>query len=624
MAKEITVQYLQALESELRELYKDQDDTVRHMREVRECTWSVPVPDEARLTTYEYHDPTISDECQRTAAMHSINPIEWQIRPAKDSEAALENSTLREHWTAEVFRIAGTRSPGRDTVLDVIDAAFNDGGAWAKLLFAKDVWDEVYRARLDKGDQVDEAGDEAAKKAAGPPFHWLPVDVLTVLPVPGSRLIELLEIQERPEFSALRQYGLSRNKRGDIVPEELGEGEPIGKGKARSKVLFYQHWTNTTCSYAVVGTNNKGEPTGQIVQSWEHGYGQVPYFFAPGIMMAHWRNRKVGWGVGESKRPLVEYKSFLRTINANIAARDVLGAFFREVPNDLPPLFGNDGKPVHNEAIEIGKIKTGRPGEKIGAFPFPQNNATLQAEIALTTQDIEKLSAPRMAGNISGLEGAGFAYSQVQADERARHDPTVQNIERMYEAATKFLWKLMRVRVAEPVWIYQEGKESGWLSAGPDDLTDTVGIKCHLNPERATAKIIEERYWHERLAAGTTHFDEAIEAMGDNPDEVRKGKTKDRIRGSQIYQRLEEWLIASKAGRGDLLGAAMSAQAEAMVSNGQGGQVPQGAPGMQDQANLTMAPNGQGAAPTSNMQGISPGAVVPGQSAAGGMQGLTP
>jgi hypothetical protein len=262
---------------------------------------------------------------------------------------------------------------------------------------------------------------------------------------------------------------------------------------------------------------------------------------------------------------------------------------------------------------------------------------------------IDKLSTPRMEGNLGGVEASGFAINQVLAESRLRFDPLAQAIERTLDEVTRFMWHLIRTKIGETVWVYATGDTSGWLGLGPKDLKGDVRIEWKLDPTLPSAALVESRYWVEQVKAGFASMDQAITAQGRNPDEVRFGQTLDRMRQSEWYIKFMDQYVTSAVGRGDLTSQAWEAQQLAqtgqmpMAPGAQpGGQPPPGGvvpaeginanavasngippagmntPGLPDMGNAAMAPNQEGAV------GVGPGAVygtptVPSTSAAAGV-----
>jgi len=157
-----------------------------------------------------------------------------------------------------------------------------------------------------------------------------------------------------------------------------------------------------------------------------------------------------------------------------------------------------------------------------------------------------------------------------------------------------------------------------------------------VQQELPTDDLIKARYAHERLQAGTWGSDEAIDYLGDNPDEIRRSKARDRIRQSPQYQKWLDEQVFQFAGRGDILGAA--AQAQAMAAKGflpetgnmgPGGPFTTPAPGVfegggpgagavPDLAALATAPNGAGAGAPPGPQVMQGAAANIGAPGAGG------
>lgn len=667
--------YLLALQSELETTYRDQNLQIDRLRDLRQLATRVPVPEELRLVPIEVRDPTVADECARVVATLVNQWPTLAVTPGKEGIESLKaNATEREAFTEEVLRIASYREPGPGTLQRVADGVVSDGGGCSKLTFGSDLWDERYSIPLaDWEDEAAIAGEkpegkapkrkddtrgglsgktyldaiESKKKGAGPPFRWTAVDIRNVYPVfQGATIGEVLEISERPVSSTFRRYRLRFDDQNNIVPQELGERQPVieasqagagdlGLSAPPSVCQFIEHWDDVWCSHLVLGVNASGARSGVIVDQWKHGYGRHPYFFAPGMFMGWWRNRKIGWGISETKRWLVEYRAYLWTIHANMAARDLLPPVSVELPEGASPIRGDDGQPRAPEKYQLGMQYFAQPGEKRTPWQFPNMAAGLREQIAIVTEAIEKLGTPRMNNDPGEIGASGFAINQVLSEAKLRFDPLSQSIERMMEELTRFMWHLIRVKVRETVWVYATGEKSGWRGMGPDDLQSDVRIEWKLDPTLPSAQIIESRYWVEQVTNGFASRDQAIEAQGRNPDQVRFGIALDRIRERPWYQLLQETMVAAKVGRGDLVQQAW--EAEQLAKNGMPGPSPQpgqaegrtqggmGTAGVPDMGALAMAPNGAGAAPVpqgpgnGSVAGVGPGAVVPTQSAAAGM-----
>jgi hypothetical protein len=637
-------EYLGALQTELEDLYRSDDDQLDAYRAQRELR--VPAMQGAdekyTLVQVDPRDPDVSEEAFQQAAMLTLERPKIHLE-AGESDTAQTNASIREHWTEETLWACGTREPGTDTMFNITDATLNDGGGWSKILWQRDVWDQRYAIKAPNGGDVTGGGGskdwdrydtdtEDAKKRAGPPFAWIAVDARLLYPVwSGGRLCEVLEVKEVPLRSTLRRYRLALDNQGNVVPEELGQPEPSYTASNRRilpvSMELLEHWDEEWCTWAISGSNYHGQPTGAIVKQFRHGYPfGVPYDFAPGLWMHHWKNRKVGWGISQTKLWLVQYRQYLRAMHAQYVARDLLSPLVNFGDTNASPVIGNDGKPRDRDPGPLpGEIVNLGPGRQLQRIQYP-DATTLEKHMSLVDQAISQLESPRVT-ELGGMEGAGFAISQVLSYSRTRVGPIAHNIETLLKGQTEKLWDLVRHKAGERVWVGYSGELSrqGYIGVDPEDLDRPVRIRWEVQQELPTDEMIRARYAHERLQAGTWGTDETIEYLGDNPDEIRRSKQRDRIRQSPEYLKWLDAQVFMFAGRGDILGTATQAAQYAQQGQLPGAGVPQGQPqpgvfeggqpglgAVPDLGALAAAPNGAGVNPPAY------GAVVNGAAQASG------
>jgi hypothetical protein len=162
-------QYIEGLLTELQTIYGPQDDQIRRLRQVREQTRPVEIDKQFRVVDTEVQAADITDEVARVVASLSHNAPRCHITaPENAGDTGVINATKREHATVAILQIAGRREPGRDTNHALIDSVVGDGGAWAKLVWLKDVWDERYGLRLstfEKEERAKDDGDEGESDA---------------------------------------------------------------------------------------------------------------------------------------------------------------------------------------------------------------------------------------------------------------------------------------------------------------------------------------------------------------------------------------------------------------------------------------------------------------------------
>jgi hypothetical protein len=385
------------------------------------------------------------------------------------------------------------------------------------------------------------------------------------------------------------------------------------------------------CTWCVATSNYAGHQTRKIVKQFRHGYGFVPYDFAPGLWMNHWSNRKVGWGVSQTKLWLVQYRQYLRAMHAQYVARDLLSPLVNYGEAGAAPVIGNDGKPRDRDPGPIpGEILNLGPGRQLQRIQYP-DATTLEKHMQLVDNAIMQLESPKVT-TLGGMEGAGFAISQVLSYSRTRVGPISSNLQSLLKGQTEKLWSLVQNKVQEKVWVGFSGPQgtTGYIGLDPDDFNRPVRIQWQMQQQLPTDDMIKARYAHERLQAGTWGSDEAIEYLGDNPDEIRRSKQRDRIRQSPEYQKWLDNQVFQFAGRGDILGAAAQAQQLAMkvqpaLPAGPGGMATPapgvfegggaGAGGVPDLGALAAAPNGAGVMPPPGpavMQGAAANVGAPG------------
>ncbi len=642
--------YLQQSKQELAKQFQSQDIQIREARRIREMNRPAleGADDKYRLVEVDPRDPAVADESFRVQAANTLNRPKLHL-DHRQSDVAAANADLRLNWTERCLFQIGTRGQGQDTPRELMDACLNDGGSWAKLVWSKDLWDARYKLPMpDVADvfSVEQYNKEAKKHAqATPPFHWLAIDPLVIYPTwgPDGTLREVMEVTQIPLHRAMRDYDLGLTQNWELVPDEIGMPTSLDQvAGLPPTVLRIEHWDAEWSSVALMSTTRSGGETGRIVNQFQHHYEfGLPYDFAPGLWMSHWRNRKVGWGIAMTKQWLCAYRGYLRAMHAQYVARDLLSPLHRQLPPTAAQILGVDGLPLaREEGPEPGWIINGMPGETLQPIAYPPP-ATLEKHMAMIDEAIDKLESPRVT-TLEGLEGAGFAISQVLAFDLVRFGPCTTNVETLLKRQTYKLWSLLRTQVHETVYVESWDENDGYLGLGPDDLQLPVGVKWTISPERATDDLIRSRAAHERLQSGTLDQDSVVDYLGGNdeawrasPDEVRRGKARDMLRASTWYQNALMQAVAQSAGRGDLLEQAQQAAAAAQAG-ALPGAVPPGQPGLggvpaamggiiPDVGNLAMSPNGRGAVPQNGNRGLTPGSSPPQNSVAGGMvQGLSP
>ena len=233
-------------------------------------------------------------------------------------------------------------------------------------------------------------------------------------------------------------------------------------------------------------------------------------------------------------------------MHAQYVARDLLSPLVTYGDTPAAAIIGDDGLPKETDpTVHPGEILNLPPGRQLQRIQYP-DAATLEKHMSLIDQAIRDLESPRVT-TLSGMEGAGFAISQVLSYSRTRVGPIRHGIEALLKGQTEKLWDLIRDRAKEKVWVFSSGVDAGsgnqvaeFIGFGPSDLERPMRIKWEVQAQLPTDEMIMARYAHERLAAGTFGKDEAVTYLGDNPDEIRRSIARDRIRASPGFY--QKWL----------------------------------------------------------------------------------
>jgi hypothetical protein len=622
-----SLDYLIRLRREQEMVYHQDDVLIDGIRAVRTLSDNIRLDDKYRITDMEYHDPSIFDEHARVANSLSLKTpkMHVKVRPSQGTKGE-DNASNREEWTWGVLDHAGRKEPGHNAWKDSVDASV-EGGAWSRLVFQSDLWDKRWAISDELGDKEYDKLTEDAKKEAGQPFVWNVIDSRTIYPVfSGNTLTEVLIVNKRPRNQAFREYRLKQLSNGQIVPEDLGTNMNVMDDRLVGPWVYtLEHWDDTWYTFAVQdqlvtdwGDRGQAEgygpgKNGRPIDQFEHNYKRVPFFPAPGYVINWQHGRKIGWGIAESKRWLVEYYEYLMTIYGQVAARDLGKVIVRSrSQGGKVATAGADRQPQDKEFWEPFEIITLEDGEELNVLDFGGGAESLLNMIKMVKESIDAFSAPKVVNDIGGSDpGSGFAIAQIVTETEVREDHIVQNLQRMLEDMTAFLWSLMRNNVHETVYVASDNTTDGWLGMGGDDLAPGVQYEWNLDPQRASADLVEHRDLHERMDKHTIGRHQAIDRMGDvNPEDVDDDVEIDRIMTTDWYRSRLDKKIMQNLDRADILYDAAAAVVQSGTLPGVGT-----APGMATVGTQTVpsiSPSTGGGAPPPG-----PGAPNPLMSAAG-------
>ena len=627
--------------TELTSRYKDQRQTVETIREMRRLTWKVNVPERLEkvtgLTGYVYRAADIADELLTLPTLYTSKLPTLTVTADGRGDTDELTTRLETATEAALFADCGTRAEGPPTHERLFDGVF-EGAAWTKLVRdPQGIWSD-YLAKAKAGpdatkddgtpvytDDKDEPDDEPswrrgsnspnspnspkpttrqpkrskhqkylaatekAKRLAGVPIRWDFVDCMNLLPIyEGDVLRAVIEVQQRSLSQVFYEQGLGFDSEGQICPADTAVLDWETRCDGNATIDLIQYWDDTWQSFLVRYAGGfKGAQSGYGGHAerlpgytMKHGYGlgRPPYWVSLGSTMNFEFGRLASWSAAETKRPAVEYLSFLRTIRAYLGVRDAIPPMAEITPEGGQMLGEDPETPAGPEVYEAGMKYRLRPGQSLLPIVLPDTTATLQQEIQATAMDIASRGPTRITGS---LEGAGEAMATAFERDRARYNQHEASIVKHLREVTLALWTLLE-GLDEPVYVRSSGGASVHTTIKPSDFANALDPQWTLHVDSMSADIVREQYLARRVQNKTLGQNQAIERQGDNVNEVMQAIAEQTTRESDTYMKAQEAEILAHWGRGEW--ADLQQQAEQLVAvagQQQPGQPPvEGAPGV--------------------------------------------
>src|SRR5690348_7130262 len=120
---------IEELRSEVRDLYREDDDQIRATRAVRELKNKVTMPEGATFVDLEVRVADVADEIAQVSATLGLKPPKHHIDVGPNApDSAQENATKREKWRAGVLDVCGRGDDGPSTTWRMTDSCVGDGG----------------------------------------------------------------------------------------------------------------------------------------------------------------------------------------------------------------------------------------------------------------------------------------------------------------------------------------------------------------------------------------------------------------------------------------------------------------------------------------------------------------
>lgn len=457
-----------AIQSELVSKYGERNALIDEIEELRfmENDVIVPVGMEAELV----RSPAAYSIIENVLGTLVANEPQITIPPAALTAKAQESSSKLERWTYGALMQLRMQQ-NEDVFERFMECLVAYGHGCMKLLYAPQKW-KGYPKQDKKGGETEELYNErseAWKQGRPLPVAWTWVDPRCVYPVWSDMGLEaVLEVDYRDPM-AIAPYRFNMRDEVDIRDLERTHANAAGE------IEFAQLWTRETLTYAIDGV---------VVHHEKHKYPNIPYIYAMGQAVASKDPSYMGMSVVYPIRHLLPY--YDRLLSQNASAIRLYGwptVVYEEPPFSAPSenLEGDDGG-VRELAFEPGKPITLMPGEKVGFLQWQGEAPDIARQIGMVSEMIERAGIPGTSMGV-GADISGYAVNQLIGAARMKLKPLIRHGEDALRQVIQTLWDIVEYSVRQPVPVYlREGKTTGWMTIGPDDLKGYRHVEVNLNP----------------------------------------------------------------------------------------------------------------------------------------------
>jgi hypothetical protein len=577
---------MEEIKTRLKAYWSGRDENIQSARDLRlMCDEpEVPVGMEKDVVMI----PTPYSGVERMVGTLTCDPPTIRVPPASASEASQKASSRLEKATAAILEQL-QRQSDEDVVERFVESLIADGHGCMRLLYAPQMW-SGFPTRDKDGDEVEGEDDynkrtDMWKRGKPLPISWTWCDPLTVYPMWSERGLEYVLETDQREIATLDpdRFNLT-NKAPELW-------QLIRTQSSNGPVEFSQLWTRETLTYAV---------DGKIVHHAKHDYRSVPYVYAMGTTISSRDPDYMGLSMLWPQRYLVPYLNRLLTQKAS-AVR--LWSWPTPVirTKGLSPN-GDDGQP-RTISIKPGEPIVLNPDESIEFLtwsgPGPDSDEMLSLLMNLT----EKAGISDSMYGINPGGDSGYAINQLISAARMKFKPIIAHAQRSMERLIASLWDIIEYQIGQTLYVYERGKDGGWLDIGPDDLQGYRMVDVELNPLLPTDEYATSSRAINEMSAGLRSIYSAMELLRiEQPDEemnrirvekwmdspeIGKLLTAEAVKAYGLEQRLKQQvgmaeLMALLPKLPPALGQAIQMMMMQAAGGGQGGGPPQGGmpPGM--------------------------------------------
>lgn len=517
--------------------YKERDQKIAADMRVRFGKDIITIPEAYRDGANPYHSPVLQEEGRQVAAILEAKAQPHVVPPSDEHQPV---TTLIEQWLA-----AG------DIELDSVYGNCIDKANMAQVHQAIGwVYEAPKRAPYegapeppDDESTAEETLDYAAKNrdykqtegiAGFLERRFVPTEtVYCTGDVRNPR--KFYEIKEVDEQELLDTYGLTKNSDGTYSkPSDVGT-MPSGKAAEHNKkvkIIEYwdRQWMCILIENPLPGWRDNATP--MELDSWEHGFGRVPFFpivaFENETLDEHTKFEGPLNGIYVE----VPHHNELMTMKRNVTRLRSYPSWQIVTKEQGDQVLDENGQRKVYVKFKPGEMFQAAPGQEVKELPMQVGNDLLQ-EVMASDARIKQFSLADVSKGVSpGADTANSAISNLRRLQRSSLERMAQNRANMYRDIYRF--RLERLKdYGETVYVYDS--TTGDMIGLAADQVVTTNVHVKYEPDTGNDKLIEEKQAADLTAAGLITDLEFHERRGkENPEEFVLASIKQKVRMTML------------------------------------------------------------------------------------------
>lgn len=485
------------------ERFKQRDRDIEQRRRERFGQTEIDIPTAYRKSAMVYHTPAIREEGRNVFALVHAFPQAHLTPPSPEEQSqttAVEKFLAACHQELEscyghVWSQAGL-------------AQLHDRIGWVKSSLRRDFYANAPTApKQDAEDYADqliayEGENESYKKEAGADalFDYSHPPTNTVYPR-GSvwNPLAVYEVKEIEEDELLLQFpDLTRDSQGRLTsgpPTVSGiPGQPPQKtrnNKTGQSYTFVEYWDRQWCVQVVSSAVNWKKNPPVVLDTWEHGFGRVPYFAIPAFETEVPDEDKKFESPLDSLYAEAGRHNTLITMDMNVAHLVSYPSWQLINKEGQDQILDDTGKPKTHIDFEPGRFFQNAPGQVVEPLPMAKGN-DLARQVVQSFELVKQYSLSPVSKGISpGADTANSAVATLQRLQRSNLDPLVEN--QSWAARELYRFWLTRIKQDVKQTVYATDPKLGETqSLAPEQVVST-NIQAKVLPDTGSDALIEEK-----------------------------------------------------------------------------------------------------------------------------------